>query len=332
MQMIEEALQGICAVETIRLLVGGNLIDGLSEGVGEVQRLQQRVQIAGCALVLEADHTSLLLRIVVDKVVPEDTGRVLQNAHISSDVGGVSLNHGPVALIPCGRKEAPELCEACKSPIAFFSGKSVSSRMRYPHGRVLGVPKHQHELHAGTPVFWYFVFLIALLQVEGRILDVVAEGEEKDAPGMASALKYRALLATTETAPFPDLPGTVGLGLCLQVLQVGHVLLHKGVILVGAGPKFNVGVGFGFVHGFVDVWVDDSYIILLVHIDIVGIDEHVATELQERDVSTEKVGLRVEEAGNVKLTWSMLAVAASARSEDVYQSNVGLSLERRVGS
>lgn len=71
MQTVEEPLKCPSTVGSRGFGLCRDLVDSLSEKVGEIQRLQKGVEIAGCALVLQSDHASLFLRVVAEIVVNE---------------------------------------------------------------------------------------------------------------------------------------------------------------------------------------------------------------------------------------------------------------------
>ena len=144
-------------------------------------------------------------------------------------------------------------------------------------GRVLWVPEHQHKLDARVPVFGHLLLLVGLLQIEGGKVDVVAVWKEEDPPGMSAALEDGAMFAPGELAPVLDLPRVERLVLCVVLERLGHVPLHKGLILVGAG----LGISVDLVHLVVGVGCDYGDVGLFV---VVLVDEHVAFNLHTSDV------------------------------------------------
>ena len=143
------------------------------------------------------------------------------------------------------------------------------------HGGIVGVPQDQHELDARVPIIGHFVLIVALLEVEGRKIDVVAKGKEEYPPGMSATLKNRTMLSPRQVPPIFDVPCVYGLSLCFLVGQLGHVPLQEGLVVVGAG----LGLRLDFIHGIVSVGGDDGHVGLLV---VLAVHKHVAAELQAR--------------------------------------------------
>jgi hypothetical protein len=225
--------------------------------------------------------------------VPQHTGGVFEHANVSGDVGSVVLDHGPPAVVPRVGKEPAQLGEASEAPIALVGSEAVVGCVGDVHAGILGVPEDEHELDTGIPVLGHLLLFVGLLEVEGGKIDIVAVGEEEDAPRMAGALEDGAMLAAGEGAPVSNLPGVMGLCSRFLVGQLRHVLFEKGVEVVGA----RQGVGIDLVHLVVRVGRDDGYIVLLVEL---AVDEHVVAELWGV-VSTQTAAGRRK-----RRTWSMV--------------------------
>ena len=206
--------------------------------------------------------------------MPQHARGVLEDAQVGGHVCGIVLDHWPAPVIPRVAEQPPELGEACEAPVALVGREAVVCCVGQVHGGVIWIPQNKHELDASIPLVGHALVLVALLEVEGGKVDIVAKGKEEDAPGMAGALEDGALLAAGEGAPVPDFPGMMGLGFCFVVGQLWHVLGEEGIVLVGAG----LGLDVDFVHVVVGVWGDDGDTVLLV---VLGVDEHVAPHLGE---------------------------------------------------
>lgn len=57
----------------------------------------------------------------LNEIVPQDTCRVLVNAHIGCDIDGVIFNHWSSRAAPLSGEKFAQLCKPCETPVAFFS-------------------------------------------------------------------------------------------------------------------------------------------------------------------------------------------------------------------
>ena len=101
----------------------------LSKRIRKIQRLEERVEVASGALVLEPDVSCLLLGIVVYEVVPQDTCLVLNKPDIGGDIGRVIFAQRAVAVFPGNVEHSPVFDEAGEAPVALLLGESVVSGM-----------------------------------------------------------------------------------------------------------------------------------------------------------------------------------------------------------
>ena len=207
--------------------------------------------------------------------MPQHTGWILEHPDISCNVSGIAFDHRSSPVVPAVSKESAKLGESCETPVALVCRESMVCCVCDVHARVFRVPEDQHELYAGVPVLGHLVLLVRLLEVERREVDIVAVGKEQYAPRLSAAFKDGAMLLPSERSPVSDLPCVVCLCLRLLVGELGQVLLHELIVLVGAG----LGVGVDLVHLVIRIGGrdDGDFALLLV---VLVVDEHVVAGLR----------------------------------------------------
>jgi hypothetical protein len=58
--------------------------------------------------------------------MPEDTGRVLDNANIGGDIRLIVLDQRDALVFPCLTEETSKIVETGKAPVSLLGGESVS--------------------------------------------------------------------------------------------------------------------------------------------------------------------------------------------------------------
>lgn len=155
----------------------------LSECIGKVQRLQEGVQIACSALILQADKARLPLGIVIIEVVPQDTRLIFYDTDICSDVARILFDERATRGAPGLLEHASELEKSGEAPITLLLGKAMMRGMMGKKRRIVDIPHDQAKLYAATPVIWHAAKVVeAMLQVYRGLVNIIAKREEKDAP------------------------------------------------------------------------------------------------------------------------------------------------------
>lgn len=101
----------------------------LAKKIGKVKGLKQGVQIACSTLVLQADISCLFLGVIVDKVMPEHTSLIFDEADVGGNVCGFVLAQRSVAVLPWNIEHFSALDKAGKAPVAFLLSESMVSGM-----------------------------------------------------------------------------------------------------------------------------------------------------------------------------------------------------------
>lgn len=81
------------------VVCGGNVEHSLAEVIGEEKRLKERVHVAGGSLVLQSNISRHCFGVVVDKVVPKDTCRIMVHTNIGCDNSAVIINQWNTTMV-----------------------------------------------------------------------------------------------------------------------------------------------------------------------------------------------------------------------------------------
>ena len=66
----------------------------------------------------------------LEEIVPQDTGRVLDDPQICRHVGRTILHHGSVTILPATGKELAKLGKSRETPIAFIGSEAMICGLR----------------------------------------------------------------------------------------------------------------------------------------------------------------------------------------------------------
>ena len=103
---------------------GGNVKHSLAEVIGEEKRLKERVHVAGGSLVLQPNISRHCFGVVVDKVVPKDTCRVMVHTNICCDNSAAIVNQWNSTVVQ-GRVQFSKFLESSESPVGLTGSESM---------------------------------------------------------------------------------------------------------------------------------------------------------------------------------------------------------------